>query len=77
MLLVSGYLTNPLFFHLFIWLCLVLDVACGIQFPDQGLNSSPPHWEHSLNHWIAREVSYYSSWFSSTSLVAFILPGHL
>ena len=25
--------------------------ACGIFVPDQGLNSCPLHWKHSLNHW--------------------------
>ena len=30
---------------LFIWLCQVLVAAHGIQFPDQGLNPSPLHWE--------------------------------
>ena len=25
----------------------LLDVACGTQFPDQGLNLSPLHWEHT------------------------------
>ena len=23
-------------------------VACGIQFPDQGLNLGPLHWEHGV-----------------------------
>ena len=26
------------------------------QFPNQRLNLCPLHWEHSLNHWTAREV---------------------
>ena len=30
--------------YLFIWLRWVF-VACGIQFPDQGLNLGPLHWE--------------------------------
>ena len=37
---------------LFIWVCWVLaaagellNVACGIQFPDQGSNPGPLHWE--------------------------------
>ena len=32
--------------------------ACGIQFPDQGLNPGPLHWEHSLTHWTTREVPH-------------------
>ena len=43
--------------ELFVWLHWVLAVACGIQFPDQGMNSGPLHQEHSLNHWTTREVS--------------------
>ena len=31
--------------YLFLWLSQVLVAACGIQFPDQGLNPSPLHWE--------------------------------
>ena len=49
-----------LFIYLFIWLCLVLVVACWLlscgmrtlsssmhvgQFPDQGLNPCPLHWQ--------------------------------
>ena len=33
-----------------------LVVACGIQFPDQGLNPGPLHWECGLSHWTTREV---------------------
>ena len=29
--------------------------AYGV-FPDQGLNSCPLCWNHSLNHWTTREV---------------------
>ena len=29
----------------------------GILLPHQGSNTRPLHWEHSLNHWTAREVS--------------------
>ena len=29
----------------FIWVCQVLAVACGIQFPNQGTNSDPLLWE--------------------------------
>ena len=32
------------FFNVFIWLCQVLVITCGIQFPDQG----PLHWEHGV-----------------------------
>ena len=28
--------------------CKLLVVACRIQFPDQGLNSGPQHWEHGV-----------------------------
>ena len=34
-----------IFISLYFWLCCVLVAACGIQFPDQGLNSGPLHWE--------------------------------
>ena len=34
--------------YLFIWLCQVLVAACGILFPDQGLNLGPLHWEHGV-----------------------------
>ena len=30
---------------LFIWLCWVLVVACGVELADQGWNLSPVHWE--------------------------------
>ena len=30
---------------LFIWLCWILVAACGIEFPDQGSNPGPLHWE--------------------------------
>ena len=42
---------------LFIWLCQVLVAmrgifffvaACGIEFPDQGWNLSPKHYEHRV-----------------------------
>ena len=33
------------YIYIFIWLCGVLDAACGIYFPDQGLNPGPLHWE--------------------------------
>ena len=35
---------------------LLIVAACGIQFPDQGSNLGPLHWEHSLNHWATKEV---------------------
>ena len=28
--------------------CEVLVAACGIQFPDQGWNPGPLHWEHGV-----------------------------
>jgi len=31
--------------------------ACGIQFPDQGLNLGPLHWELGVNHWTTKEVT--------------------
>lgn len=33
-----------------------LVAACGILFPDQGLNLGPLHWKCSLSHWNTREV---------------------
>ena len=33
------------FFFFLIWLCEVLDAACGIYFPDRGLNLGPLYWE--------------------------------
>ena len=32
-----------LFKKIFIWLCQVLVAACGIEFPDWGLNLGPLH----------------------------------
>ena len=32
-----------------IWLCQVLVVAYGSQFPDQGSNPGPLHWEHGVS----------------------------
>ena len=29
-------------------MCELLVVACGIQFPDQGSNPGPLHWEHGV-----------------------------
>ena len=37
-------------------LCKLLVEACGTQFPDQGWNLGPLHWEQSLSHWTTREV---------------------
>ena len=34
-----------IFIYIFIWLCQVLVVACGNQFPDQGLKPDSLHWE--------------------------------
>ena len=41
---------------LFIWLHLASVVAHGVEFPDQGLNPGPLHWEHGrvLSHWSTR-----------------------
>ena len=36
------------FIYFFIWLPQVLFAACGIQFPDQGLNLGPLYWEHRV-----------------------------
>ena len=33
---------------LFIWLCWVLVVACGVEVADQGWNPSPLHWEYRV-----------------------------
>ena len=50
----STYLLSYLsFFSLiqfiyFIWLHWVLVTACGIQFPDQGSNPGPLHWQHRI-----------------------------
>ena len=63
----------PFFFNiylfLFLWLRRVLAaagkllvVACGIQFPDQGWNPGPLHWECSLSHWVTREVPGMCFW---------------
>ena len=38
--------------------CAVLVAACGIYFPDQGLNSTPLHWEAGVLATGAREKSY-------------------
>ena len=35
--------------YLFIWLSWVVVVAGGIQFPKQGLNLGPLHWEHRVS----------------------------
>ena len=58
------------FFILF-WLCWVFAVALGIfvafellvatcgiheQFPDQGLNLGPLHWECNRSHWTTKEI---------------------
>ena len=33
------------YYFFFFLLCQVLIAACGIQFPDQGANLGPLHWE--------------------------------
>ena len=35
--------------YLFIWLCWVLVVACGILFPGQELNPDPLRWERGVS----------------------------
>ena len=32
----------------FVWLRWVLVAACEIEFPDQGWNLGPLHWEHKV-----------------------------
>ena len=45
----SPFLFFKFTFHWFlIMACELLDVACGIQFPDQGLNLGPLHWEQGV-----------------------------
>ena len=36
--------------------CKLLLGAHGIEFPDQGSNLDPLHWECSLSYWTCREV---------------------
>ena len=62
------------YLYLFIWLhqvfvavCWIsgcstelLLVACGIQFPDQGLNPDPLCWEHGVSHWTTSSVQFSS-----------------
>ena len=50
--------SDILFKCLFIWLCWVLVAACGIQFPNQGSNLGPLHWEQSLSPWTTRDVPF-------------------
>ena len=38
------------FFFFSLDACELLVVACGVQFPNQGLKLDPLHWERSLNH---------------------------
>ena len=35
--------------YLFIWLCWVLVVVCGIWFPDQESSPDPLHWERGIS----------------------------
>ena len=45
------------FSHVFIWLCRVSVVACGIRFPCPGIRAGPPaSGAQSLSPWTAREV---------------------
>ena len=41
-------LSCSVFFCCCFWLCWVLISACEIQFPDQGSNSGPQHWERRV-----------------------------
>ena len=54
-----------------IWLCLGFVVVCGIEFPDQGLNPGPLHWECGVSHWTTREILDAES-FSSYIYFAFM-----
>ena len=49
----------------------LLVVTCGILFSDQGSNPGLLHWEHSLSHWITREVP--QSWYFKMSLLLSLL----
>ena len=42
--------------HLLILLHPISVAACGIQFPDWGLNLGPPTLGAQSNHWTTREV---------------------
>ena len=42
---VAEFLWSPLFFILFNYLAVLGLAACGIQFPEQGMNPGPMHWE--------------------------------
>lgn len=45
------------FSHVFIWLCRVSVVACGIWFPCPGIEAGPPaSGAQSLSPWTSREV---------------------
>ena len=46
-LTILNFIYIYIFFNsfLFIWLHRVLAVVCGIQFPNQGSNPGPQHWE--------------------------------
>ena len=46
---------KKIYVYLLVWLCQVLIVACklivaacGIKFPDQGLNSGPLYWKQGV-----------------------------
>ena len=43
-----GFLFVGLNIYLFIWLCWVLVVACGIWFPDQGWDPGTLHWKRGV-----------------------------
>ena len=46
------------FLKIFIWLHQVLAAACGIYFPNQGLNLGPPALgAKNPSHWTPSEVS--------------------
>ena len=62
----SEHLSKVFFVNIFIYLqqalvmaCELLVAACGIQFPNQGLDLAPTPAlrAQSLSHWTTREVS--------------------
>ena len=56
MVFLVSSIINIFYMYLFIWLqqvlvatcAIFLVAACGIQFPDQGQNLGPLHWEHKV-----------------------------
>ena len=47
-ILVSTSIVLFIFKHLFLWLHQVLAVAWEVEFPAQGSNPGPLHWEHAV-----------------------------